>query len=725
MADDEPRVGFLHDGPLTTEQQAARAWLDERTDAAAVGLSDLAASGSSDSFATDHDAFDVLWWHRDAPLDDGALAAARDAIVAFLESGGGLLLTLRAMSAVTALGIESVAPDAVGTESVAEPTGVLWRRLYDDHPAVADLDGLRHPVCDRGAVPTAHYESVVPASGEVLAGAVRGEQDVPDRMTVAAWNHGPGGVIGVGAPLAFHEPAADWVSEARSALAAGCLSALADGDRQPARPKDAAAFRAMRDRFADDHHRPGYHFTPPANWLNDPNGLIRWNGRYHVFYQYNPAGPFHNTIHWGHAVSDDLLHWADEPVALSPSPDGPDRDGCWSGCAVTKDGRATVLYTGGNGRWQLPCLATSEDPNLCSWSKHEGNPVIEAPPDDLDLLTTEHWAAEFRDHSIWRDGGTWYQIIGSGVTDGGGAALLYTSDDLKDWAYEGPLLLGDEGHGTVWECPEVLDFGDRQLLHVSNYEEVVYYLGAVRDGEFTVDHRGLLDHGDFYAPQSLADGARYVTWGWLPETREVGDQWNAGWSGALSLPRVLEVGPDGRLRQRPAAEVTGLRERELAATVPGTLASDERHRLDASGRALEIDLTVALDDAEAFELSVLESPAREERTVVRYTREGELLVDRGAASAANEGAADTQRMAVPPHDEPLELRAFVDGSVVELYANERHCLTTRVYPSRTDSTGVSVAAEGGRATLPSFAVWELEDDVARSDVVTSACGTPE
>jgi len=698
--DDGTRVGFVSDGTPSDEQGAALEWLEtQSSDAERVSFADLRdATGAPD----------VLWWHRDAPVRDETLAGdAIDALDGFLEDGGGLLLTLRGMAAVDTLGIDPVSPDAVGVESVTEPTGVLWRTLYDDHPAVAAFDSVRIPVCDRGAVPTAHYRTVVPARGEVLASTVRGDQDVPKEMRVVSWDRG-GGVAGDGAPLAFDEPAHPSVAAARSDLVSGCLSVL-DGGGQPTRPKTAAELGDIRTALADDATRPGYHFTPPANWLNDPNGLIRWDGRYHVFYQYNPAGPFHNAIHWGHAVSDDLLHWTDEPVALSPSPDGPDRDGCWSGCAVDDDGTPTVLYTGGRGRWQLPCLATSTDPDLRTWEKDPGNPVIEEPPSDPDLLSTEHWEVEFRDHAIWWDGDTWYHIIGSGVTDRGGTALLYTSADLREWEYEGPLLIGDEGHGPVWECPELLDLGDRSLLHVSNYEDVVYFLGTLRDGAFDVEHRGLLDHGDFYAPQSLRDGDRYLTWGWLPETRDTSAQWDAGWSGALSLPRVLSLGDDGMLRQRPADEVEGLRRDHVLDEGPRGL-DDERYSPDAAGRTLEVDLEVSLENASAFELSVFESAGRDERTAVRYTRESELVVDRSASSRERVGAADTQRMAVTSYDAPLSLRAFLDGSVIELYANDRHCLTSRVYPA-ADSTGMSVAAVDGRASLDALEVWELEPTI--------------
>jgi len=701
MIGDGVTVGFLRADQPSDEARATAGWLEERAGSVErLGFDGLGATG-----------VDVAWWHREAPIESDTLPdGAADAVESFLDSGGNLVLSLRAMAAVDDLGIDPVPPDAVGVDGVAEPTGVLWRRQYDGHPAVEAFDSLRIPVCDCGAVPTARYESVLPERGEVLAGTVRGGDDVPGRMTVVSWDHGEGSVLGVGAPLSFHEPAAEPVAENRSRFAAGCLAAAATGQAAPGRPETAADLRAVREASGGDPARPAYHFTPPANWLNDPNGLIRWNGRYHLFYQYNPAGPFHNTIHWGHAVSDDLRHWEDRPVALSPSPEGPDRHGCWSGCAVDHDGTATVLYTGGDGRSQLPCLATADDAGLDGWTKDPGNPVIGSPPAELDILATDHWAAEFRDHGVWRDGDTWYQVIGTGVSGRGGAALLYTSPDLREWEYRGPLLLGDDGDGAVWECPEVLDLGDATLLHVSNYEDVVYFLGDIVDGGFEVDRRGLIDHGDFYAPQSLRDGDRLLTWGWLPETRSTGEQWDAGWSGALSLPRVLSLGDDGRLRQRPAEEVTGLRTRRLRPDPPAVLDAGERHPLGVEGRRLELRVDVSLSDASAFELSVFESDDRAERTAVRYTREDELVVERAESSRRGVGSADAQRMPVTPYDAPLSLRAFLDRSVLELYANGRHCLTSRVYPA-AGSTGLSVAAEGGRAAVESLSAWELEPAV--------------
>ena len=205
----------------------------------------------------------------------------------------------------------------------------------------------------------------------------------------------------------------------------------------------------------DDPQRPHYHFLPPANWLNDPNGLIQWNGAYHMFYQYNPHGPFHGTIHWGHAVSTDLVHWEHLPIALAPTPDGPDEDGCWSGCAGADNGVPTLIYSGNRGGAQRACLATSSD-GLLTWQKHPDNPVIPAPPPGLHLV-------EFRDHCVWREDGMWYQLIGAGIEGHGGTALLYRSADLRAWEYLHPLLIGDQQRfAPLW----TVIVGHKKAFHV-------------------------------------------------------------------------------------------------------------------------------------------------------------------------------------------------------------------------------------------------------------------
>jgi beta-fructofuranosidase len=733
-------VGVLAADERSAERRSARS-VAERVAASveSVSLSAVAAGG------VDLDAFDALWWHRDAPFDDceAPVADAGPAIRAYLESGGGLILSARALPAVVPLRVDSVAPDATGATHSDDVAGYRAREIHRDHPLFEgfdDPDAAGPPrvplVGPGGEAAYARYDDLLPATGDVLACATHGGHDIHPETAAVEWRVGDGAVLGLGGTLRFDGPD-DGHGRDRERLLQNAVATLGR-EALPAftgRPSTPEGFAALRERLADDHHRPAYHLSAPANWLNDPNGLIEYDGEYHVFYQYSPAGPFHNAIHWGHAVSDDLVHWEDRPVALAPDPDGPDRDGCWSGCTVIDDdGTPSLLYTGGRGRDQLPCLATTDDPGLDSWDKHPGSPVIESAPEGLDVYETADWAAEFRDHNVWRENGVWYHLIGSGVTggresadadasarddahEGDGAALLYRGDSLEEWEYIGVFHAGEGPRGApVWECPELLTVDDGRLLHVSDDDRVAYYLGDADLGDpdapagsddaapdFGVREAGLLDHGDFYAPQSLWDEAhdRYLTWGWLPETRDGSAQWGAGWSGTMSVPRVIDTDGEGRLRQRPAPELAEAREGEALSTA---LALDGEERLlDARGAALELDCTLRLGDAEAVGLSVLESPAATERTVIRYDGET-VTVDRSESGGDERVNRAPHRMPVGDlpggdDDADLSLRVFVDGSTLELFANERRCLTTRVYPTRSDADRVSAFAVGGCAEV--------------------------
>ena len=257
-----------------------------------------------------------------------------------------------------------------------------------------------------------------------------------------------------------------------------------------------------RRTLVADLHRPRYHFLPPDGWTNDPNGVIQWEGRYHLFYQHNPHGPFWDTIHWGHAVSRDLVHWEDLPVALTPSPSGPDKDGCFSGCAVDDNGVPTLLYTGFADAKQTQCLATSHD-GLLTWEKFGGNPVLATPPGGVRPL-------DFRDPWVWREGDAWYMVLVSGLTSsGGGVALLYRSADLRHWERLPHLLTGEvETTGEVWECPNFFPLGDKHVLIVSVWPKhsVHYFVGAFADGRFSPETHGVLDpDGSFYAPLTMQE----------------------------------------------------------------------------------------------------------------------------------------------------------------------------------------------------------------------------
>lgn len=473
------------------------------------------------------------------------------------------------------------------------------------------------------------------------------------------------------------------------------------------------------DPFADPLH-PIYHFAPPANWLNDPNGLIHWQGKYHLFYQHNPAEAVWGPMHWGHAVSPDLVHWQHLPIALSPTPDGPDKDGAWSGCAVDDGGTPTLVYTGVFP--ESVNLATSADPDLRTWTKFEGNPVIARPPEGLTL-------SGFRDPCVWREGGEWRMVIGAGERDnpeantpGKGMVLLYRSPDLRTWEYLHPLCervfnpAETLPTGMMWECPSFFPLDGKWVLLVAAHLNLpvsltVGFLGEYRDGKFTPGAPFKVDYGDrlFYAPQTFLDASgRRLMFGWLYEGRTVRAHRAAGWAGVMSLPRLLSLRPDGRMGCEPAPETAALRSR-LLLELQDTDLGEENLLEGIAGTALEIELEVEPGSAAALHLQICTASDGSEQTRLAYHfTESRLVIDTTHASLDPEAAGALKEAPLgKPAGEPLHLRAFLDRSVLEVFADGWACLTTRLYPTKPTSTGLNLFARGGKAKVHSLKVWEM------------------
>jgi sucrose-6-phosphate hydrolase SacC (GH32 family) len=301
--------------------------------------------------------------------------------------------------------------------------------------------------------------------------------------------------------------------------------------------------------------------------MNDPNGLVQWNGRVHLFYQHNPGGLTLEHMAWGHASSSDLWTWTDHPLALRPSPDGPDRDGCWSGCAIVHDGRPYLLYTGVRAGVTLPCLATTGDRDIISWTASRQNPAIAGWPPEPGVVA-------FRDHAAWRAGSAWYQVVGGGLAGKGGALFLYRSQDLRSWHYRGVFAAAaDHGlPGQIWECPDVFALGRTTVVIVSAVgagpDRAIWMTGEVTGERFSPRVSGRCDAGNrYYAPQSfsLADGRR-IAIGWLRERLEELTGQDRTRVGVMSLPRELYL-EDGTLRCRPARELEGARGAKLFSQV--------------------------------------------------------------------------------------------------------------------------------------------------------------
>lgn len=452
----------------------------------------------------------------------------------------------------------------------------------------------------------------------------------------------------------------------------------------------------------NDAHRPQWHFTAARNWINDPNGLIQVDGVYHLFYQYNPNGAFWGTMHWGHATSQDLVHWAHAPIAIAPDANGPDADGCFSGVIVVDDDVSTMIYTGVRGGEELACIARS-DRDLVMWEKDPRNPVIRGLPDGVD-------ATIFRDHTVWRDGDRWTMGIGSGV-DGLGAVLSYASSNLVDWQYRGPLVeepveLNPEGVAisTGWECPDFFALGDRHVLVACEWDgdpiAVSSWTGRFDGDRFHPTRKDRIDGGrSFYAPQSFrAEDGRRIQFGWLRENRSAEDQLPAGWSGAMTLPRELWLDRDGRLCSRPAAEVELLRGRHIP------LVPNDDIVLPFDGRSVEIAGSVARD--QVMELAVRVDLDTNERTVMRFAPSvGRVHVRMGQSTANPTAQQDDLVMSVADDADRWDVRVFVDRSAIEVFVNDRHALAVRAYPTgRAD--GIRLAVDGRDAIAP-FTIWEM------------------
>ena len=486
---------------------------------------------------------------------------------------------------------------------------------------------------------------------------------------------------------------------------------------------------AAAEQLADPL-RPRYHFLPSANWMNDPNGFIQWQGRYHLFYQYNPAGAFHDDIHWGHAASADLVRWEHRPMALTPTPGGPDSSGCWSGSAVIGgpgtpfDGRPVFFYTGVFP--QTVCAALGSD-DLDTWAKHLANPLIAVPPPGFGGQT-----GDFRDPFVWREerasreGETWWMAIGSRVEGGGGAVLLYRSADLLAWEYAGPLLVGDATPaaplwtGTVWECPNLFPLDGRHVLVVSfqNHDSgellyAGYTVGDFADGRFTGGSFRPLEYGDtLYAPQvTIDESGRAVLIGWLREGRDISAQRAAGWSGVMSLPRLLSLGDDGTLRFRPVPELAQLRG-EAFHVVPRLFRPGDANPLATlRGGSWEIEAVLEPAGATAFGLSWLDVLSGADYITLRGDVEAGTIALH--APRLPDGQNSPDGVAQPWHVAPLpagpvRLRVFIDRSVVEVFVDDRAVLSSRFYPTRPEEMGVALFAEGGAVRVVGLEAWRME-----------------
>ncbi|MCB8945965.1 MAG: glycoside hydrolase family 32 protein [Ardenticatenaceae bacterium] len=478
-------------------------------------------------------------------------------------------------------------------------------------------------------------------------------------------------------------------------------------------------------------YRPQYHFTPVSGWMNDPNGLLFYDGEYHLYYQAIPhSHESEGPKHWGLAISSDLVHWRQMPTALAPDGLGE----IWSGSAVVdwhnscglQSGAEKVLvalYTNFTPTSQQQSMAFSVDRGR-SWVKYAGNPVIP---------NGEH--RDFRDPKVfWHQASErWVAILVAGHQ-----TMIYTSADLKVWTFASAFGMDEVEGGVVWECPDLFPLavdGDaankKWVMLVSLWGGVPnggtatrYFVGDFDGRSFTNTSPPQtvrwLDYGcDNYATITFSDvpNERRVGIGWMSNWLYAGKTPTAPWRSAMTVPRELSLVTDAdgviQLVTQPINELECLRGE---AVVVGEQVVGETAVLSdipLTG-AFEILLDCDLETAQRFSLSLKNELG--EVTVVGYEREngrlenGRLFVDRRESGQTNfspDFAADRHTAPWQLQGNKLRLHLFVDWSSVEVFVdNGRLALTEQIFPS-TPYNQVVCQVQGGSARILHCQIWPL------------------
>lgn len=456
----------------------------------------------------------------------------------------------------------------------------------------------------------------------------------------------------------------------------------------------------MKDKFY-----PGFHYRPPKNWINDPNGLIYKDGWYHMFYQYNPGDDVWGDIHWGHAKSRDLIHWEECTVALTPSYEEGELH-CYSGCAVSCEDQIYLFYTsvGENERGpkhgaQQWCAVGDQD--LEHWKK-VGKPAV---PNEL-----RNGISMWRDPFIWKE--EEYFMLLSGTYEKKGCVALYRSPDLKKWSFCSILYVSSEYE--LLECPNMLKFGEKYVLLYAPLEGTRYCIGELNKDtwEFTVRSEGIFDYSvgkkGFYAPNTyLTDPkGRYVIIGCLFEWDRMACTYHRGWAGMQSLPREVFLKED-ELYIRPVKECRDLRKRELYSLKTAASACVKQGEILASCRQGEICCRVKLPENDSFAVRIFASREGTEYAELKIDHASRRIrLDRSRSTKdVNVG---TEQIEIPIQGEGCEycIDLILDHSSVEVFINEQYTISTRVFPEN-EFGGIFVSKCPGQGAIEEIAIFEL------------------
>lgn len=476
--------------------------------------------------------------------------------------------------------------------------------------------------------------------------------------------------------------------------------------------RDARKYEEVTEKKIADEARPEFHLSARVGWMNDPNGFSFYKGQYHLFYQYHPYHSHWGTMHWGHAVSRDLLHWEQLPTALAPDMDY-DRDGCFSGSAtVLPDGRHLLIYTGVSKETQpdgtvcdvqTQCIAVGDG---MDYEKYLGNPVLSSK--DLPEGASRF---DFRDPKLWiTSDGSFRCVVGNCDGKKDGRILLYSSKDGFHWNYEKTLIANQDRFGKMWECPDFFELDGKQVLLVSpqdmlpqgleyhNGNGTLCIIGEYdeKTETFTEEQNQAIDYGiDFYAPQTiLAPDGRRIMIGWMQnwDTTNLHSS-KRPWFGQMSLPRELSV-KNGRLFQKPIRELETLRRAEVRYE---HITFTDILKLDGiKGRKVDLELSVHAGDKQNIYKKFAVRFAQNEIYQTSFSfrpYESTLKVDR-KFSGSRRAIINQRRSYVKNVDGEIKLRIILDNFSAEVFVNDGEQVLSVTMYTDLSADGISFFADG-------------------------------
>lgn len=492
------------------------------------------------------------------------------------------------------------------------------------------------------------------------------------------------------------------------------------------------------ERYAGDILRPSFHGMPSAGWTNETHGATYYNGKYHVFFQKNPNGPYMSRLNWGHIVSDNLYKWEEDPTAISPE-EAYDKKGCWSGCVFTDDeltgGKPNIFYTAVDYGRATIAQAQPADDDLLTWTKKSGNPVINGRPNGL--------TDDFRDCYVFRNGTDLYMIVGSSKNGVGVTTLHKYDKSTKTWSNDGKLFFSGSNanqDGTFWEMPNITKIGDKWLftatpLNTGVGVRTLYWTGSINaDGTFAPDSRtpktveiaGFSKDGyGLLSPTIFQKDGKTLMLGIVPDKLPGSENYKMGYAHTYSLPREISLDSKGNLIQKPFSGLTAMRS-ETSFKMTDFNLSAEKDLDPVKGRSLELSAKFVVGNGD-FGFSFLGN-GEQKVTLVYSPNTGMLSLDMsGINRIVNDGVfGGVYNYALPTPvavGEEMTLKVFVDHSIIDIFVNDTYAASVRVFPRDVDAVKATAFVKNGSVKMTSLEAYVLDETRVASGISSTVCET--